>query len=146
MSQMIMQNDTERRVGDARVEAIFKLVDEQSNRLTSIERSVSALHESQLETNRSVQQMAKAVSSLAVFEKQLVNEHEHRENMTADINRLREELHKFKEKVSDRNAQTASDAASTRTRSKWLEGAFLIVFSAAVMTSLGFLAQRMGAI
>lgn len=111
----------ERRVTDERMEAMARELGQTSQRLSNIEAAVNA-------TQAAMQDMAKAMVSVARVEERLAASHAEQERMAGQIQELRHELRELAKKNSEQNA----DVAVTDVRGQWLERVFWIGLTAAV--------------
>lgn len=148
----IVNRKQERRVGDERVEAVARQLNENTGRLQDIERSLEAIRQANLETQKSVQAMAASMEKLAVLESRLANEYDHREAMKQELGQLRKEFQDYKDQATAEaltaaklKADEAAETASDRARGKWLERSFWTVFTALVIGTFGYFFEVVGA-
>lgn len=111
----------ERRVGDERVEAIARELSTNTVRLTNIESAMAAMQ-------HAMQDIAKAMISVARVEERLAASHSHQQHMAGQIEELQRQLRT----VAEQAAQQSSTASATNERSLWLERAFWIALTACV--------------
>jgi septal ring factor EnvC (AmiA/AmiB activator) len=108
-------------VGDERIESIARELGQNSQRLSNIEAAVTA-------TQLVLQDMAKAMISVARVEERLAASHSEQERMAGQIDELRRELRE----LTKENSVQSADNAATDVRGQWLERAFWIAVTTGV--------------